>query len=184
MIPNVNQQRALITTLALHTARIAAENFGEMMTEALFDVDREENDRLVLQASQRREDLINQAVQSFAPHLAGQDGVKAIHLYSTNSSLRKAVREFGGGKTVIVEHCVADGRERKGVNEVQHEGVHIPLPEKADLIVTKSGLTSKVEWLGARLGAMVAVLPEAEDYVRARLDRQGVLVLVGGDQAR
>jgi hypothetical protein len=154
------------------------------MTDALFDVDIEENDRLLLQESQRHEDLISQAVQSFAPHLAGQEGVKAIHLYSTNSALRKAVRQFAGGKTLVVEHCVADGRERKGVNEVQHEGVYIPLPEKADLVVTKSALSSRIEWLGARLGAMVAVLPEAEPYVRARLDRQNVLVLVGGDQAR
>lgn len=154
------------------------------MTEPMFPVDEQENDRLVLEESQRREQLINQAVQSFAPELARYDDVKAIHLYSTNASLRKTVREFGGGKTVVVEHCTADGRERKGVNEVQHEGVFIPLPEKADLVVTKSGLNAKTEWLGARLGAMVAVLPEAGDYVRARLDKQGVLVLVGADQAK
>lgn len=153
------------------------------MTEAMFDVT-QENDDLVLREAERRRGLIDQAVSKFAPRLHGQPDVTAIHLYSTNSSLRKAVRELGGPKTVIVEHCVADGRERRDRNEVQHEGVFLELPKQADLVVTKSGTNSKTEWLAARLGTMVAVLPEAEEYVRARLERQQVLVLVGGDQAR
>ena len=149
----------------------------------MFDVT-QENDDLLLREAQRRKDLIDEAVSRFAPRLHGQSGVEVVHLYSTNASLRKAVREIAGPKTIVVEHCVADGRERKDRNEVQHEGVFLDLPKKADLVVTKSGTTSKVAWLAARLGTMVAVLPEAESYVRARLERQQVLVLVGGDQAR
>lgn len=154
------------------------------MTETMFDLDSAANDDLVLREEQRRKELIDQAVSRFAPRLAGQPGVQVIHLHSTNNSLRKAVRELGGPKTVVVEHCVADGRERKDRNEVQHEGVFIPLPDKADLVVTKSSVSSKTAWLAARMGTMVAVLPESEDYIRARLEKQQVLVLVGGDQAR
>lgn len=154
------------------------------MTTPMFDVDADENDRLIQEESARRQQLIDQAVQRFAPELARYPDVRVIHLYSSNSSLRKEIRGIGGGKTIIVEHCQADGRERKGVNEVQHEGVQIPIPATADIVATKSGLNTKTEWLAARLKAQPVVLPEGESYLRARLDRQSVLVIVGSDQAK
>ena len=89
---------------------------------------------------------------------------------------------MAGSKVVVVEHTLSE-KERKNVNAVQHEGVYIPLPDKADLVVTKSALNSKVEWLAARLGALCVVLPEGSDYLTQRLHRQGALVLVGGAQA-
>lgn len=156
-----------------------------MTAPALFPHDQQTNDRLLLQEEERRRDLIDNAIRSFAPQLAGKPGVSVIHLHSTNASLRKAVRDmFEGVHVIVVEHCRADGKERKGRNEVQHDGVYLPLPKTADLVATKSALNSKTEWLAARLRAMPVVIPEAEDYVRARLDRQGVLVIVGADQGK
>lgn len=154
------------------------------MTEPMFAVDADENDRLILEESQRREDLINQAVQRFAPQLARYDDVKAIHLYSTNASLRTFMRTLAGAKTVLVEHVKEGGKERKGVHEIPHEGELLPLPPTADLVATKSGLNSKTEWLAARLKAQAVVVPEGEDYIRALLERKGVLVVVGAEQAK
>lgn len=152
----------------------------------IFPLDQQANDRLLLEQEQRKQDLINQAVRRFAPQLINKPNIKLIHLYSTNASLRKTIRGFGNMKTLIVEHCKSTGGlERKGVNEIHHDDeYYIPLPKTADLVVTKSGLTSKTEWLAARLGAMAVVLPEGEDYLLARLDRQQVLILVGADQAK
>jgi hypothetical protein len=153
--------------------------------DTLFEHDQTAEDEYQEREEDRRQRLIDEAVSKFAPRLASKPGVEVIHLYSTNASLRKYFRDnFSGERTIFVEHCLADGRERKDRHEIQHEGVFITLPDKADLVVTKSNLSSKVEWLGARLGAMVAVLPEAEEYLRARLARQQLLILVGGDQAR
>lgn len=153
--------------------------------DTLFEHDQAAEDEFHEREEDRRQRLIDEAVSKFAPRLRGQADVNVIHLYSTNNSLRKEIREmFAGAKSVVVEHCLADGRERKDRHEMQHEGVFIPLPDKADLVVTKSSISSKISWLGARLGAMVTVLPESGDYLRARLERQQLLVLVGGDQAR
>lgn len=154
------------------------------MTTPMFDVDEKENERIILEESARRQNLIDQAVKRFAPQFVGQSGVRVIHVYSGNASLRKAVREIGGGKVIVVEHCKADGRDRKGVNEVQHDDALLPIPDTADLVVSRSALNSRVEWLAARLKAQVVVLPEAESYLRARLDKQGVLVVVGADLAK
>lgn len=154
------------------------------MTLEMFPLDQKTNDRLLMEESQRRQDLINQAVGAFAPHLASQDGVKVIHLYSNNASLRKAIREIAGGKTLVVEHCASTGRERKGVNEVQHEEPMLPLPDVADVVATKSGLSFKVELLAAQLRAQPVVLPEGSDWLRGVLDKHSAIVVVGGDQAK
>ncbi|BCP41473.1 hypothetical protein MINTMi27_15660 [Mycobacterium intracellulare] len=150
---------------------------------ALFPIDQEQNDQLLLQEAQRKQDLIDFAVRRFAPHLEGKPDVKVIHLYSTNASLRKEIRALCGGKTILVEHVV-DGTERKDRNEVVQEGVMLELPSRADYVATKSALNTKVEWLSARLQALPLVLPEATDYLLAALDRKGVITVVGGDQAR
>lgn len=153
--------------------------------EMMFSVDQAENDRLLLDEEYRRQDLLDTAVQSFAPHLLNSDGVKSVHLYSTNDSLRKAIREaFKGGKTIVVEHCVDKGRSRTGVNEVPYTYGRLTLPEKADLVVTKSNLNSKMEWFAAGLSAMVVVLPEGLPYVFKRLERVRALILVGADQGK
>lgn len=149
---------------------------------ALFPIDQDQNDRLLLDAEQRRQDLIDFAVRRFAPHLEGKRDVKVIHLHSTNASLRKEIRALCGGKTILVEHVVT-GTERKDRNEVVQEGYLLDLPRKADLVATKSALNKKVEWLAARLSALPVVLPEGINYLAARLEKQRVLTIVGGDQA-
>jgi hypothetical protein len=151
---------------------------------ALFDHDQDENDRLLREEEERRRDLISRAISSYAPHLSGKSGVTVLYLHSQNQSLRSYIREtYKSPKTVVVEHCTDITKERKGVNAVQEGGIVLTLPKRADLVVTKSALNSKTEWLAARLGAMPLVLPEGGDYLRQRLSRRSVLVLVGADQA-
>lgn len=150
---------------------------------ALFPIDREQNDALLLAEVQRKNDLIDFAVRRFAPHLEGKPDVKAIHLYSTNASLRKEIRALCGGRIICVEHVV-DGTKRQDRNEVVQEGIFLPLPPTADVVATRSALNTKTEWLAARLGALPIVLPEATDWLMAALDRKRVLVIVGADQAR
>jgi hypothetical protein len=124
-------------------------------------------------------------VSSFAPQLAGNPDARVVHLHSTNASLRKAIRDmFAGARVVVVEHCRADGKERRDRNEIQHEGVYLPLPKTADLVITKSNLNSRTELLAAQLKALPVVLPEGEDYLRKRLDKSGLLVLVGAEQGK
>ena len=148
----------------------------------LFPIDQEQNDALLLAEAQRKNDLIDFAVRRFAPHREGKPDVRVIHLHSTNASLRKEIRAICGGKTILVEHVLA-GTERKDRNEVVQEGFRLQLPVTADLVATKSALNKKVEWLAARLKALACVLPEGQDYLMARLDKQRVLTIVGGDQA-
>lgn len=151
----------------------------------LFEVDQMENDRLLLAEEQRRQDLLELAVRSFAPHLHSTPGVKAIYLYSTNASLRKTIRDaFEGSRTVVVEHTITNGRDRKGINQVAYEGMYITLPDKADLVVTKANLNSKTEWLAAQLKALPLVLPEGLGYLYKRLERVPALVLVGAEQGK
>ena len=155
------------------------------MTTALFPNDQATNDRLLLQEEMRRQDLIDTAVSSFAPQLAGKSGVQAIHLYSTNASLKKVIRESAGSRVIVVEYAKADGRIRKGRNEVQQDvQIWLDIPVTADLVVTKSALNFRTELLAAQLHAMAVVLPEGLDYLYRRLDKQGVLVLVGAEQGR
>lgn len=149
----------------------------------LFPLDQEQNDRLLLEAEQRKQDLIDFAVRRFAPHLEGKSDVKVIHLYSANASLRKEIRALCGGKTILVEHVVT-GTERKDRNEVVQESGVLELPSTADLVATKSALNSRVEWLSAKLRALPLVLPEATDFLIKLLDKRRVLTIVGGDQAR
>lgn len=155
------------------------------MTSSLFPIDQEANDRLLLEAEQRKQDLIDFAVRRFAPHLEGTPGVKVLNLYSTNASLRKEIRAQCGGKTIVVEHVVAATKVPKAVvHEVVQEGaVYLDLPTTADFVATKSGLTKKVEWLAARLHALPIVLPEAGSYLAAALERAQLLTIVGGEQA-
>lgn len=151
----------------------------------MIDIDLAENDRLLLEAENRRRDLINLATQRFNPRLTDDPDVKVIHLYSTNDTLRKAIREMGGGKTIVVEHCLDSMRvQKKNQNEIRQEGTFLTLPKTADLVVSKSTITSAVAWLAARVQALPCVLPEATEYVLQRLDKQRVLVIVGSDQAK
>lgn len=125
------------------------------MTATLYAIDGEANQRLIDQERERRTDLIETAVSSFAPHLRGSVGLQVIHLYCTNAALRKAVRTaFEGSRTIVVEHVPDAGKDRKGVNEVKYEGTYIPLPKTADLVLTKSNLNFKTELLAAQLGAL------------------------------
>lgn len=151
----------------------------------LFPLDQAENDRLLLEAERRRQDLIDFAVRRFAPHLEGKPDVKVLNLYSTNSTLRKEIRALSGRKTIVVEHVMAATRTARSVVHeiVQDNGVLLDIPSKADFVATKSALTKKVEWLAARLGALPLVLPEAGDYFTVALERARVLTVVGGDQA-
>ena len=151
----------------------------------LFPLDANANDALIESEQARREALIEKAVNRFAPRLRDDPNVEVIHLHSSNASLRQYIREnFSGSKSIVVEHCFAGKKTKHGVNEVTYDGMILPLPKEADLVVTKSALSTRVEWLAARLKAMPVVLPEGEAYVRARLRKQGVLVIVGGEQAK
>ncbi|MFC9769416.1 hypothetical protein [Rhodococcus jostii] len=58
------------------------------------------------------------------------------------------------------------------------------MPEVADLVVSTAKTNAKDEWTAARLGCMVAVLPEALGYLRRVLDDRGHLVLVGADRGK
>lgn len=158
-------------------------SYGKIMT-TLFPLDQAENDRLLLAEEQRKQDLIDFAVQRFAPHLEGKPDIKVLHLYSTNASLRKEIRALCGGKTIVVEHVVAATKVPKSViHEVVQDGYMLDIPSIADFVVTKSALTKKVEWLCARIRALPVVLPEAQDYFLKVLEREHVLTVVGGDQA-
>jgi hypothetical protein len=123
-------------------------------------------------------------IKQFAPRLLHDPDARVIHLYSTNSALRTLIREhFSGAKTLVVEYCgPAPANQPDRIHAVNHDG-RLPLPARADLVVTKTNLTSRVEWFAASLGTNVAVLPEAVGYVETLLSRSGVLTLVGGEQA-
>lgn len=150
----------------------------------LFDVNPNEADAILEREAQRQWELIDQAVERFAPHLQATPDVRVIHVHSSNASLRKLIREeFTGAHTLVVEHCFAGKKTKHGVHEVTHEGIVLPIPDTADLVVTKTGLNTKVEWLAARLKAQACVLPEAFPYMGALLEKRGVLVMVGGEQA-
>jgi len=114
------------------------------------------------------------------------NSVKTIELYSTNSTLRSWVREnlARPGRVEVIEHCKAGPKSRANVNEVQHEGVFVPLPDSADIVLTKSALNSKTEWLAARLNALPAVIPEADSWLRDKVAKMDKLVIVGAEQAR
>lgn len=150
----------------------------------LFSIDQAENDRLLLEAEQRKQDLIDFAVRRFAPHLEGKPGIKVLNLYSTNASLRKEIRTLCGGKTIVVEHVVTETKVPKSViHEVVQDGYLLDIPRIADFVVTKSALNKKIEWLSAKLQALPIVLPEAGEYFLRALGRAQVLTVVGGDQA-
>src|SRR6478752_4029214 len=138
----------------------------------MFPLDQAENDRLLLAEEQRKQDLIDFAVRRFSPRHEGQPDVNVVHLYSTNASLRKEIRTLCGGKTIVVEHVVTKTQVPKSViNEVEHGGFLLEIPNRADFVVTKASLTRKVEWMCARLGALPIVLPEAADYLVKALNR-------------
>ncbi|RAV17483.1 hypothetical protein DQP57_00200 [Mycobacterium colombiense] len=149
----------------------------------LFPLDQEQNDKLLLQEAQRKQDLIDFATRRFAPHLVDKPDVRLINLYSTNASLRKEIRALCGDRIICVEHVVA-ATGRKDRNEMVQEGMYLDLPQSADLVATKSALNTKVEWLAARLGALPIVLPEATNYLMALLEKKHVLTIVGGEQSR
>jgi tRNA threonylcarbamoyladenosine modification (KEOPS) complex Pcc1 subunit len=157
---------------------------GKPMTIPWFEVDMAENDRLLLEEAQRRQDLIDFAVRRFAPHFEADPDVKVIHLYSTNTSLCKEIRSHCGGKTILVEHVLTESK-RRDRNEMltQRDGLKLAIPSTADLVATKSALNSKIQWLSAQLRALPLVLPEATEYLLAYLDKRRVLIIVGGDQA-
>jgi len=151
----------------------------------MFQIDQEQNDRLLLQEAQRKQDLIDFAVRRFAPHLEGKPDVKVLHLYSTNASLRKEIRAIVGRKTIVVEHVVTETKVPKAVihEVIQENVVKLDIPRIVDFVATKSALNKKIEWLSAKLQALPIVLPEAADYLVAALEKRRLLEVVGGDQA-
>jgi len=150
----------------------------------LFAIDQEENDRLLLEAEQRKQDLIDFAVRRFAPHLEGKPDVRVLHLYSTNASLRKEIRAIVGRKTIVVEYVATGTKVPKAVihEVVQENVVKLDIPNTADFVATRSALNKKIEWLSAKLHALPIVLPEAADYLVAALEKRQLLKVVGGDQ--
>lgn len=150
----------------------------------LFQIDQQANDRLLLSEAERKRDAIDFAVRRFAPQLTGkEDDVTVMHLYSTNASLRKEIRSLTGTRTILVEHCLTDTRRLK-IHEMTQEGMFLTLPKEADIVATRTALNKRVEWLAAGLKAQVIVLPEAAEYMTARLKKQRVLIIVGGEQAK
>lgn len=153
--------------------------------DMMFDINPADNDRLLMDEETRRQELLDQAVRSFAPHLAGKTDVKVVHLHSTNDSLRKELREsFAGSKTILVEHCLNRRGDRKGIHQVKHDGMIIPIPKTADMVVTKSSLNSRIELFAAQLDALAVVLPEGLPYIHRRLAKSSVLVMVGAEQRK
>lgn len=66
------------------------------------------------------------------------------------------------------------------VKQVNHKGI----PPKANLVVTTGHLGTPVERFAARLGAMTVILPEAGDWLDARVEaaiNPKDLVIVGYD---
>lgn len=117
-----------------------------------------------------------------------------IVLYSCDLGIRSAIRKaFKGENYDVIE--VTDGSKfaRDGINEQQQQGAvgRLALPEDADYVISKAGLSSKVEGLAATLGlkqnrndVYPVVIPEAMPFLRDQLDRRGQLVLIGADQAK
>jgi hypothetical protein len=58
------------------------------------------------------------------------------------------------------------------------------LPKSADLVASCAATNTKDEWTAARLGCMVAILPEALPWIRNQLDAKRQLVIVGGDRGK
>ena len=58
------------------------------------------------------------------------------------------------------------------------------LPKTADAVVSCAATNTKDEWTAARLGCMVAILPEALPWLRAQLHDKRDLVIVGADRGK
>ena len=117
-----------------------------------------------------------------------------VTLYSVDLGIRAAIREaFKGAGYELLEVTDASKQPRVDINEEQQPGTvgRLRLPHRIDAVVTKTGLNSKVEGLASthalkqnRNDVYCYVLPEALDALRAKLDRLGELVIIGGDQAK
>lgn len=117
-----------------------------------------------------------------------------ITLYSTSDTIRSAIRTaFKGHAYEVFEVTDSAKMPRPNINEQQQAGAvgRLSLPDRVDAVVSTAALNSKIEGLAATLGlkqgrndVYAVVLPEALDWLRDRLSRQGKLVLVGSDQAK
>lgn len=116
-----------------------------------------------------------------------------VTLYSVNGALRSKIRTaFKGSRYELIEVTDSKKYSADNVNEIRQNTIdRLALPEHVDFVVTASGLNSKTEGLAATLAlkqgrndVYVVVIPEAMDFLRAKLDERGELVLVGADQAK
>ncbi|AAN12802.1 gp160 [Mycobacterium phage Omega] len=108
--------------------------------------------------------------------------------------IRSAIRTaFEGAGYAVKEVTDSSRPPRVDIDEEQQPGTisRLRLPDRVDAVVTKTGLNSRVEGLAASLALKQGrndvycyVIPDALDALRAKLDRMGELVLVGGDQAK
>lgn len=118
-----------------------------------------------------------------------------ITIYSVNATLRNHIRTaFKGARYEVIE--VTDSKKMpttdSKINEIRQDAIdRLSLPDRVDLVVTTTPLNRKIEGLAATLApkqgrndVYPVVLPEAMDFLRARLDKQGELVLVGSDQVK
>ncbi|AID58931.1 hypothetical protein PBI_GAIA_112 [Mycobacterium phage Gaia] len=117
-----------------------------------------------------------------------------VELYSVDLGIRSAIREaFTGAGYELIEWTDTSRPLRTDIDERQQPGAigRLMLPDRVDAVVTKTSLSRSVEGLAATQGlkqgrndVFAYVLPEALPALRAKLDKLGSLVIVGGDQAR
>lgn len=88
-----------------------------------------------------------------------------VVLYSKNAQLIKSMRDAFGEKNLTL-----------------HETTK--LPASADLVISTAATNTKDEWTAARHGCMVAILPEALDYVIDRANAKGNFVIIGADRGK
>lgn len=94
--------------------------------------------------------------------------MRRIELHTANTRIAK----------IITEEFTERGTDLVVVDDTGK------LPRSADLVVSTAATNAKDEWTAARLGCMVAVLPEALPWVRNQLDAKRQLVIVGADRGK
>ena len=117
-----------------------------------------------------------------------------ITLYSVDNGIRSAIRTaFTGAGYIVTEITDSSKLPRADINEKQQPGTfgRLNLPHKVDAVISTAALNRKTEGLAASLAlkqnrndVYPIVLPEAFDFLRARLANFGELTLVGADQAK
>lgn len=93
---------------------------------------------------------------------------RRVELHTTHVRIAKALTtEFTEkGTTLVIVEDVAK------------------MPKSADMVVSTAATNSKDEWTAARLGCVVAIIPEAMAWIRQQLEMKGSLVIVGADRGK